>query len=41
MDCGSFSIAIVEGLESAPQAFAGVFGSNDYLGKLLVRVGLE
>lgn len=29
---------IVEGLEAAPQAFAGVFGSNDYVGKLLVRV---
>lgn len=30
---------IVDGLESAPQAFAGVFRSNDYVGKLLVRVG--
>jgi NADPH-dependent curcumin reductase len=29
---------IVEGLEAAPQAFAGVFGANDYVGKLLVRV---
>jgi len=30
---------IVDGLESAPRAFAGVFRSNDYVGKLLVRVG--
>ena len=30
---------ILDGIESAPRAFAGVFGSNDYVGKLLVRVG--
>jgi NADPH-dependent curcumin reductase len=29
---------IVDGIESAPSAFAGVFRSNDYVGKLLVRV---
>lgn len=29
---------VVDGLECAPQAFAGVFGSNDYVGKLLVRL---
>lgn len=30
---------IIDGIESAPAAFAGVFQSNDYVGKLLVRVG--
>lgn len=30
--------AVVEGLESAPQAFAGVFSGNDNVGKLLVKV---
>jgi NADPH-dependent curcumin reductase CurA len=29
---------IVDGLESAPAAFAGIFRSNSNLGKLLVRV---
>ena len=29
---------IVEGLENAPAAFAGIFGGNDNVGKLLVRV---
>jgi NADPH-dependent curcumin reductase len=32
---------IVDGIESAPQAFAGVFGANDYVGKLLVRVSQQ
>jgi NADPH-dependent curcumin reductase len=30
---------IVDGIEAAPAAFAGVFQANDYVGKLLVRVG--
>jgi NADPH-dependent curcumin reductase CurA len=29
---------IVDGLESAPAAFAGIFRSNSNVGKLLVRV---
>jgi NADPH-dependent curcumin reductase len=29
---------IVDGIESAPKAFANVFRSNDYVGKLLVRI---
>ncbi|HEX7856131.1 MAG TPA: NADP-dependent oxidoreductase [Sphingobium sp.] len=33
--------AVVDGLENAPAAFAGKFGSNDHIGKLLVRVGEE
>ena len=30
---------IVDGIDSAPKAFAEVFSANDYVGKLLVRVG--
>ncbi len=30
--------SVVEGLEAAPQAFAGVFSGNNHLGKLLVKV---
>lgn len=30
--------AVVDGLAAAPEAFAGVFGGNDKVGKLLVRV---
>ncbi|WP_395329059.1 NADP-dependent oxidoreductase [Novosphingobium sp. BL-8H] len=30
--------SVVEGLESAPEAFAGVFSGNNHLGKLLVKV---
>ncbi len=30
--------AIIDGLEKAPAAFAGIFSTNDYVGKLLVRV---
>ncbi|WP_454796301.1 NADP-dependent oxidoreductase [Novosphingobium lindaniclasticum] len=30
--------AVVEGLEAAPAAFAGVFSGNNHLGKLLVKV---
>ena len=30
--------AIVEGLENAPAAFAGIFSGNDNVGKLLVRI---
>lgn len=30
--------AIVEGLDAAPAAFAGIFGGNAHVGKLLVRV---
>ena len=30
--------SVVEGLESAPAAFASVFSSNAHVGKLLVRV---
>lgn len=33
--------AIVEGLESAPAAFAGVFSGNSHVGKLLVRVASD
>jgi NADPH-dependent curcumin reductase CurA len=33
-----FPEAIVEGLESAPSAFAGVFAGNAHVGKLLVKV---
>ena len=29
---------IVEGIEAAPEAFAGIFGGNDNLGKLLVKI---
>lgn len=29
---------VVNGLEAAPAAFAGVFGKNNYIGKLLVKV---
>ena len=29
---------VIDGIESAPQAFASVFTTNDYVGKLLVRV---
>lgn len=32
---------IVEGLESAPEAFSSVFSSNSFVGKLLVRVAQE
>jgi NADPH-dependent curcumin reductase CurA len=31
--------AVVEGLENAPKAFAGIFSGNENIGKLLVRVG--
>ena len=31
--------AVVEGLDAAPAAFAGVFAGNDHVGKLLVKVG--
>ncbi len=37
----TFPETVVEGLEAAPQAFAGVFSGNDYIGKLLVRVAEE
>lgn len=30
--------SVVEGLEAAPEAFAGVFSGNSHLGKLLVKV---
>lgn len=30
--------AVVDGLENAPAAFSGVFGGNDFVGKLLVKV---
>lgn len=30
--------SVVEGLEAAPEAFAGVFSGNNHLGKLLVKV---
>ncbi|WP_132388122.1 NADP-dependent oxidoreductase [Novosphingobium sp. PhB165] len=30
--------SVVEGLDSAPEAFAGVFSGNNHLGKLLVKV---
>lgn len=30
--------SVVEGLDAAPQAFAGVFSGNQHLGKLLVKV---
>ena len=30
--------SVVEGLEAAPQAFAGVFSGNAHIGKLLVKV---
>ncbi|MDE2596993.1 MAG: NADP-dependent oxidoreductase [Sphingomonadales bacterium] len=33
--------AVVEGLAAAPDAFAGVFGGNAHVGKLLVRVAAE
>ncbi len=33
--------AVVEGLEAAPAAFAGVFSGNSHVGKLLVRVARE
>jgi NADPH-dependent curcumin reductase CurA len=33
--------SIVDGLASAPAAFAGVFSGNDHVGKLLVRVAAE
>jgi len=32
---------VAEGLEAAPAAFAGMFGRNDYFGKVMVRVGDE
>lgn len=32
---------VVEGLESAAAAFCGIFRSNDYVGKLLVKVAAE
>lgn len=32
---------VVDGLENAPAAFAGKFGANDHVGKLVVRVGDE
>lgn len=33
--------AVVEGLHAAPAAFAGIFGGNGNVGKLLVKVGEE
>ncbi len=32
---------VVEGLESAPEAFASVFSGNAFIGKLLVKVGQD
>ncbi|HEX7871407.1 MAG TPA: NADP-dependent oxidoreductase [Sphingobium sp.] len=32
---------VVDGLENAPAAFAGKFGGNDHIGKLIVRVSGE
>lgn len=32
---------VVEGLDSAPEAFAGIFGGNKNVGKLVVRVGQD
>lgn len=37
----TFPEAVVEGLEAAPEAFSSVFGGNDHVGKLLVRVAPE
>jgi NADPH-dependent curcumin reductase CurA len=34
----TFPETVVEGLEAAPEAFAGVFSGNSYVGKLLVKV---
>lgn len=32
---------VIEGIESAPSAFAGIFRGNDNVGKLVIRVGPE
>ena len=36
-----FPEAVVEGIDSAPEAFASVFSGHDHIGKLLVRVAAE
>lgn len=36
-----FPEAVVEGIDSAPEAFASVFSGHDHIGKLLVRVAPE
>ena len=37
----AFPEAVVEGLESAPEAFSSVFSGNSFVGKLLVKVAEE